>query len=188
MRMVTFGAACSLDGFIARADHSVDWLRWSKDVSAITNAFWQTIDTVVMGRKTYAVAASSGGGAYPGVKNYVFSRTLKKTDQPKAELITDDARTFVAALKKTKGKGICVMGGGELASDLFNAGLIDEVGLNVHPIVLGSGIPMFPRVERQVDLELIEHRRLEGGCVYVLYRVRNGRPASERKPRRKETR
>ena len=186
MRTVTFGAACSLDGFIARADHSVDWLRWSKDVSAITNAFWKTIDTVVMGRKTYAVAARSGGGAYPGVKNYVFSRTLKKAD-PNVEIITDDAVPFVAALKKAKGKGICVMGGGELASDLFNAGLIDEVGLNVHPVVLGSGIPMFPRVQGQIDLELIENRRLEGGCVYVLYRVKKGRPVSKRRPRGKAT-
>jgi len=182
MRTVTFGAACSLDGFIARPDHSVDWLRWSKDVSAITNAFWKTIDTVVMGRKTYAVAVRSGGGGYPGVKNYVFSRTLKQPDNPKVEIVADDAAVFVAALKKTKGKGICVMGGGELASDLFNAGLIDEVGLNIHPIVLGSGIPMFPRVQGSLDLELIENRRLEGGCVYVLYRVKSARQISKRKP------
>ena len=105
-----------------------------------------------MGRKTYTVAATSGGGAYPGVRNYVFSRTLKKADNRTIEIITDDAVPFVAALKKAKGKGICVMGGGELASDLFNAGLIDEVGLNVHPVVLGSGIPMFPRVRKQLDL------------------------------------
>jgi dihydrofolate reductase len=182
MRTVTFGAACSLDGFIARPDHSVDWLRWSKDVSAITNAFWKTIDTVVMGRKTYAVAVRSGGGGYPGVKNYVFSRTLKQSDNPKVQIVADEAAVFVAALKKTKGKGTCVMGGGELASDLFNAGLIDEVGLNIHPIVLGSGIPMFPRVQRPLDLELIENRRLEGGCVYVLYRVKSARQISKRKP------
>jgi len=172
MRTVTFGAASSLDGFIARPDHSVDWLRWSQDVSAITNAFWKTIDTVVMGRKTYEVARRSGGGGYPGVKNYVFSRTLKQSDNPKIEIIADDAAAFVAALKQTNGKGICVMGGGELASDLFNAGLIDEVGLNVHPVVLGSGIPMFPGVRKQIDLVLIESRQLEGGCVYVLYRVK----------------
>jgi dihydrofolate reductase len=172
VRTVTFGAACSLDGFIARPDHSVDWLRWSKDVSEITDRFWKTIDTVVMGRKTYAVAARSGGGAYPGVKNYVFSRTLKTIDNPKIDLVADDAAKFVAAMKKKKGKGICVMGGGELASALFEAGVIDEVGANIHPILLGDGIPMFPRRPRQVDLEIVEHRPLEGGCVYVLYRVK----------------
>ncbi|HYN06378.1 MAG TPA: dihydrofolate reductase family protein [Vicinamibacterales bacterium] len=175
MRKVTFGAACSLDGFIARPDHAVDWLRWSKDVGEITSQFWKTIDTVVMGRKTYAVAAKSGSGAYPGVKNYVFSRTLRKLDHPKVELIGDDAATFVAALKKKKGKDICVMGGGELARALFEAGVIDEVGLNIHPVALGAGIPMFPRAQRQIDLELLESRPLQGGCVYVLYRVKTSR-------------
>jgi dihydrofolate reductase len=175
MRTVTYGAACSVDGFIARTDHSVDWLRWSKDVTAITGRFWKTIDTVVMGRKTFEVSAKSGGGAYPGVKNYVFSRTLQSIDNPKVELIREDAATFVTALKRRKGKGICVMGGGDLASTLFNAGLIDEVGLNVHPVLLGSGIPMFPKVQHQIDLELIESRSLEGGCFYLLYRVNRHR-------------
>jgi dihydrofolate reductase len=172
MRTVTYGAACSLDGFIARSDHSVDWLRWSKDVSAITDKFWKTIDTVLMGRKTFEVAARSGSGAYPGVKNYVFSRTLQQVEVPRVELIQDDAATFVAALKEKKGKDICVMGGGELASALFNAGVIDQVGMNLHPVVLGSGIRMFPHVQPQIDLELIDSRPLEGGCVYVLYRVK----------------
>ncbi len=175
MRTVTFGAACSLDGFIARTDDAVDWLHWSKDVAAITNQFWKTIDTVVMGRKTYAVSTTSGGGGYAGVKNYVFSRSLKTIDNPAVELVSEDAAKFVAALKNKKGKNICVMGGGQLAGSLFNAGLIDEVGLNVHPIILGSGIPMFRDINRQLDLELIESRPLEGGCVYVLYKV--GRPS-----------
>jgi dihydrofolate reductase len=174
MRTVTFGAACSLDGFIARTDHRVDWLRWSRDVGAITGKFWKTIDTVVMGRKTFEVAMMNGGGAYPGVTNYVCSRTLKQTEHPAVEIVADDAGTFVAQLKKSKGKGICVMGGGELASALFNAHLIDEVGVNVHPLMLGSGIPMFPDVQQQIDLDLLESHQLEGGCVYVLYRVKRG--------------
>ena len=171
MRTVTYGAACSLDGYIARRDHSVDWLRWSRDVSAITGRFWKTIDTVVMGRKTFEVAAKSGGGISPGVKSYVFSRTLRTIANPKVKLVRDDAAVFVAALKRRKGKGICVMGGGDLASALFDAGLIDDVGLNVHPVLLGSGIPMFPKGQRQIDLELVESRPLEGGCIYLFYRV-----------------
>ena len=188
MRTVTYGAACSLDGFIARTDHSVDWLRWSKDVTAITGRFWKTIDTILMGRKTFEVVAKSGGGAYPGVKNYVFSRTLHAIDNPKVELIRDDVVTFVARLKKEHGKNICVMGGGELANALFNADLIDEVGLNVHPVLLGTGIPMFPRIRRQLDLDLVKTRQLSEGCVYLLYRVQrteSGRKGSGPARRRK---
>jgi riboflavin biosynthesis pyrimidine reductase len=64
------------------------------------------------------------------------------------------------------------MGGGRLANSLFEAGVIDEVGLNVHPILLGSGIPAFLPMKRHVDLELLECTPFENGCVYVRYRVK----------------
>jgi dihydrofolate reductase len=168
MRTVTFGVGCSLDHFIARPDHSVDWLCWSKDVAAITAAYWKTIDTVVMGRKTCERAPS---GAYPGVKNYVCSRSWKRSLKKRVELIRGDAAEFLRDLKKKRGKGICVMGGGELANSLFDAGLIDEVGLNIHPVLLGAGIPLFHGLKHQIDLELLECKMLAHGCVLVRYRV-----------------
>ena len=79
MRHVTFGAGNSLDNFIARKDHAVDWLLWGEEVASVTADFWKTIDTVVMGRKTYEVALKSGTTSYPGVRNYVFSRTMRKS-------------------------------------------------------------------------------------------------------------
>jgi dihydrofolate reductase len=172
MRKVTFGVANSLDNFIARADEGMDWLYWSDDVNSIMAAFWKTIDTVVMGRKTYEFARRSGTPSYPGVKNYVCSRTLKATPGLPVEIVSEDGAAFVRKLKRRKGKGICVMGGGELAKSLFEAGLIDEVGLNVHPVLLGAGVPLFHRMSRQINLELLECKTLKGGCVYVLYRVK----------------
>ncbi|HZY84625.1 MAG TPA: dihydrofolate reductase family protein [Gemmataceae bacterium] len=172
MRKVTFGVANSLDNFIARADEAVDWLHWSDDVSSIVAAFWKTLDAVVMGRKTYEFARRSGTAAYPGVKNYVFSRTLKAGPGLPVEIVSEDAAAFVRKLKRRKGRGICVMGGGALAKSLFEAGLIDEVGLNVHPVLLGSGIPLFHRMSHQINLELLECKTLKGGCVYVMYRVK----------------
>jgi dihydrofolate reductase len=173
MRKVTFGVASSLDNFIARTDHAVDWLFWSEDVTSITKEFWETIDTVVMGRKTYEVALRGGGSAaYPGVKTYVCSRTLKAGPANGVEVVARDACEFVRGLKSQEGKGICCMGGGELAQALFEAGLIDEVGLNIHPILLGSGIPLFLGMSRQIDLELLSCKTLQGGCVCVTYRVK----------------
>lgn len=174
MRKVTFGGGSSLDNFIARKDDTVDWLLWSKEVNSIMESFWKTIDTVVMGRRTYEVAAGmgAGGGAYPGVKNYVFSHTLKKLPNKKIELVSDDAADFLRNLKTQDGKGICVMGGGVLAKSLFDADLIDEVGLNVHPVLLGSGIPLFHEM-RQIDLELISSQQLSNGCVVLMYRVKH---------------
>jgi dihydrofolate reductase len=173
MRKVTFGVANSLDNFIARNDHAVDWLLWGKDAAAIVAEFWKTIDTVVMGRKTYEVALKSGMRAYPGVKNYVFSRTLKKRPDDQVEIISQDVAAFVRRLKKQKGKAICVMGGGELARPLLEADLIDEIGLNIHPVLLGSGIPLFLPRKRQLNLKLLECRPFRNGCVFVRYSVKH---------------
>lgn len=172
MRLVTFGVANSLDNFIGREDGAVDWLVWDDEVAAISKEFFKTVDTVVMGRKTFEVAAKSGSGAYPGVKNYVFSRTLKKRPNKEVELISQDAAEFVRKLKGEEGKGICVMGGGELARSLFEARLIDQIGLNIQPVLLGSGIPLFYEMSHQLDLELLEFKTLKNGGVFVFYRVK----------------
>jgi dihydrofolate reductase len=65
------------------------------------------------------------------------------------------------------------MGGGDFARSLFEAGVIDEVGLNVHPVLLGSGAPMFLDPCHRVALELVASRTIDGGCVYSMYRVRH---------------
>lgn len=173
MRKVIFGGANSLDNFIARKDDAVDWLLWTKEVSEIMESFWKTIDTVVMGRRTYEVAARMGTGAYPGVKNYVFSRTIKQSPNSAITFVSEDAAPFIRKLKNEEGKDICVMGGGVLAKSLFEADVIDEVGLNIHPVILGSGIPLFYEMSRQIDLELIKNQQLSTGCVVLTYRVKH---------------
>jgi dihydrofolate reductase len=177
VRKVTFGGANSLDNYLARADHAVDWLMWSKEAATVMADYWKTIDTVLMGRKTYDVAAKSGkgGGSYPGVKTYIFSRTLKAGSTGDATIVATDAAEFVWELKKQPGKDICLMGGGELARSLFEAHLIDELGFNIHPVLLGSGIPLFHPMSRQIDLELLECKTFKNGCVLVTYRVKHRR-------------
>jgi dihydrofolate reductase len=171
MRLVTYGAACSLDGYIAGPGHEVDWLKWSEDVAALTNALWARIDTVLMGRRTYEVAVSSGLTAYPGVQNIVFSRSLRAADWPDVTIVPDDPAAYVRNLKAEAGGEICVMGGGVIAKELLAADLIDEIGVNVQPVILGGGIPLLPAGGRRVELILKESRILKGGCVYALYRV-----------------
>jgi dihydrofolate reductase len=171
MRKVTFGGANSLDNFIARKNDAVDWLMWNEEVEAIASEFWQTIDTVVMGRKTYEVATKSSSGTYPGMKNYVFSRTLQKSSNPDVQIVSEDAADVVRRLKHENGKGICIIGGGVLARSLFEANLIDEIGFNIHPVLLGSGIPLFYEMSRQIKLELLECKTLNNGCVVVRYKV-----------------
>jgi dihydrofolate reductase len=175
MRKVTYGAACSLDGFIAGPNGEIDWLHYSKDVSAIMQDYWARIDTLLMGRKTWEVANAMGSSAdsdkmMAGITSYVFSRTLGRLPAGKGTLVAENAGEFVRDLKRRRGKEICVFGGGELAQSLFEAGVIDEVGLNVHPVLLGAGVPFF-RDAGRIKLKLTECRQIGGGCVYMMYRV-----------------
>lgn len=191
MRTVTYGAACSLDGFITDGDGKVDWLHFSKDAQEVMAEYWGSIDTILMGRKTWEAAQAHGGGAKrktkrakastktskpkkskSGFTTYVFSRTLSPDDVDGAELVSGNAGEFVRELKRQEGKGICVMGGGILASSLFAAGVIDEVGLNIHPVMLGRGAPMFIDPGARVALDLTSTRAIDGGCVLANYRVR----------------
>lgn len=182
MRKVTLGLANSLDNYIARKDGAFDWLHWSKDVAEISAKFMKTVDALLIGRKTYEAMLAYAQTSYPGAKNYVFTRAKKKSAALKkrlatnadknVEIISEDAAKFVKKLKNKKGKGIVIFGGGELAKGLFEADLIDEVVLNIHPVLLGSGIPLFHEMKRQINLELVDCKILKGGYLAVSYRVK----------------
>lgn len=176
MRKVKFSGANSLDNFFARKDGTVDWILWNKQVNEFMKTYWETIDAVVMGRRTYEVGQRMGAGdGSPGLTTYVFSRTLKNAGK-NIELITEDAADFVRRLKQQKkGKDIFVMGGGLFAKSLFEADLIDEIAFCVHPLLLGSGIPVFHEMSRQIDLKLISCQELTNGCVMLSYRVKHQR-------------
>ena len=172
MRKITYGAAVSLDGFIAGANEEIDWLRMSDDVNAIMAESWKGVDAMLMGRKTYEFAARMGGGrdGLSKIRTYIFSRTMAEAPEG-AELVREDAVDFVRALKAEPGGDIILMGGGELAATLIEGGVVDEIGLNVHPVLLGGGVPMFAAIGRQVALSLTEARQIAKDCVLLMYRM-----------------
>jgi dihydrofolate reductase len=175
MRKVTYGGAVSLDNFLAGPGESIDWLRWSAAAAALSAESFKGVDTMLMGRKTYDFAERVGWAPMPAaVTTYIFSRTLAAiSERPRMELVREDAAGFVRRLKGEPGGNILVMGGGELGSALIEAGLVDEIGLSIHPVLLGGGAPVFHAFSRRIDLELIETRAIARECVMVRYRVRN---------------
>jgi len=183
VRKVTLGLANSLDNYIARKDGGSDWLRWNQEVAAISARFMKGIDAILIGRKTFEVMLASGQTSYPDAQNYIFTRSkqrraalIKKLGGRGGngvEFVTEEAAAFVANLKRKKGKGIVVFGGGQLAKSLFEADLIDEIVLNVHPVLLGSGIPLFHEMKKQIDLDLFDLRTLPEGNIILSYRLKH---------------
>ena len=179
MRKLTYCAATTFDGFIARKDGTSDWIKMDEEVrkEAMDQLaeFFKSVDTILMGRKTYEAALSYGtDDSYPpGKKRYVFSRTLKVIQNAEAEIVSENAGEFIRTLKNGSGQGIWLAGGGNLAKTLFDDDLIDEIRLGVHPVLLGTGIPLFPQINHQVDLELADCKTYKGSVFSISYRVKH---------------
>jgi dihydrofolate reductase len=174
-RKVILGLGISLDGYIARPDGSVDFLFMPKDYSMAP--FFKTIDTAIMGRKTYDVAKAMGGGGYGGkMRTYVMSRTLPAGEREGIIFTRDSPASLVAQLRKNKGQHIWMMGGGELAGGFLKADLIDELYLGIVPVLLGEGLPLFPSGFPQRDFALLENKSYSQGLIALKYeRVRTKR-------------
>ena len=160
MRKVVYGGAMSLDGFIAGPNGEHDWIVMDPDIDFA--ALMERFDTFLIGRKTFEMVRRMGGDAppTPGIRNIICSRTLRPEDCPHATL-SDDAERVVTELRTQPGKDIALFGGGELFRSLLAAGLVDELGVSVIPVLLGGGIPLLPPPADRARLELKKHRVYE---------------------------
>lgn len=178
MRRVVLGLGISLDGYIARPNGAVDFLFMPKDYSMAN--FFATVDTAVMGRKTFDIARRMGGGSFgPSMKAYVFSHSLPPGERDGVTFVNQSPATFIAQLRKRPGKDIWLMGGGELARDFLKADLVDELYLGIVPVLLGEGIPLFPSGFPQRDFSLVENKTYSKGLIALKYK--RARPRTKRK-------
>jgi dihydrofolate reductase len=161
MRKVVYGGAMSLDGYIAGPNGEYDWIVMDPEIDFM--ALMARFDTFLIGRKTFEAMQRMGGGGppAPGITSIVFSRTLRPGDCPKSMTLSDDAERFVTDLRKNPGKDIAIFGGGELFRSLLAAGLVDEIGFSVIPVLLGGGIPLLPSPADRARLRLKTHRVYE---------------------------
>ena len=168
-RKVVLGLGISLDGYIARRDGSVDFLFMPKDYSMAP--FFKTIDTAIMGRKTYEIAKSmGGGGGYAGkMVSYVMSRSMPPGEREGMIFTQESPASLVFRLREKQGKDIWMMGGGELAREFLRADLIDELYLGVVPVLLGEGLPLFPSGFPQRNFTLLENKSYSRGLIALKY-------------------
>lgn len=170
MRKVLLGLGISLDGYIARPDGAVDFLFMPRDYSM--GPFFATMDTALMGRKTYDVALKMGGGNFsnPAMKNYVFSHSQPPGERGGVTFVNESPKNFLAKLRKHPGKNLWLMGGGDLARSFLKDDLVDELYLGIVPTLLGEGIPLFPSGFPQREFILLENKTFSKGLIALKYK------------------
>ena len=171
-RQVVLYITASLDGFIADVEGGVEWLEGAGDEDYGFGHLMHSIDTVLQGSHTYLDTMHLvDHDPYAGKTNFVFT---SRDDLPvlgSPQFVHEDPAKFVQRLKQEAGGRIWLVGGGELASHLVGAGLVDEIDLFVQPIVLGDGIPLWRPPLQERHLELIEAKPWPGGLAELRYRV-----------------
>ena len=169
--------ATSLDGFIARKDGSIDWLMDIPNPEQSDygfGSFLERIDGIVMGRKTFETVL--GFDPWPYTKPvFVFSRSLQKIPpqlRGKAEVVSGTPQTILDALHSRGLKDLYIDGGKTIQSFL-EQDLIDEMIITRIPLILGSGIPLFTDLEREIRFEAVQTEILNRHLVKSTY-VRKG--------------
>ena len=173
-RKVIVHIAMSADGYIARTDGDLQWLTARPAPAGFygIDAFMQSIDTKVLGRKTYEASLRMGANFDSKRRTIVFSRHPRPKDAPPTVEFTDEAiGVFVNRLRKSQGKDIWLMGGGEIIASFLDAQAIDEFVISVVPIFIGDGIPLIARRHRHVSLSLRSTEKFEDGVVQLRYAV-----------------
>jgi dihydrofolate reductase len=178
---LSYTAITSLDGYVADATGSWDWSVPDEEVHTFVNDLERPIGIHLYGRRLYEVlqAWETMDDPAPAMRDYatlwraaekiVFSRTLEEVSSARTRIEREFAPEAVRALKDAADTDLGI-GGPHLAAEALRAGLVDEVGLLVSPVVVGGGNPALPD-DLRIDLELLDQRRFGNGVVYLRYRV-----------------
>lgn len=175
MRKIIYYVASSIDGFISGPEGDISAFEHASQSNGVEryNEDLQKFDTVIMGRNTYEFGykygLEPGKPAYPHMKNYVFSESIK-VDHPDQRLkICNLDLNIVKNLKEQKGSDIYLCGGGKFAGWLLENELIDILKIKLNPILLGSGIRLFGSSKKQYKMNLIENETFTYGLQIISY-------------------
>ena len=171
MRKIILNVAVSLDGFIEGPNGEFDWCFTDQDYGMST--FLKNIDAIFYGRKSYEMmmrTVASGEHPFSGFKNYVFSETLSEP-YPDTILISKNVVQEVTKLKQEEGKDIWLFGGASLLHSFLIEGLVDQLSLAVHPLLLGEGKRLFQEVSERTKLTLVNSTSYASGLIILLYEI-----------------
>ena len=169
MRKIILNVAVSLDSFIEGPNGEFDWCFMDQDYGMTD--FMNRTDAIFFGRKSYQLVLDYGIGYYAYAKKYVFSKTLTEASSANTIIINEDLVEAVNKIKTEPGKDIWLFGGASLVTAFMQNDLLDELMLSVHPILLGSGKPLFQNIKERTKLELTNFQNFSTGLVQLFYNV-----------------
>ena len=176
MRKIKLYIASSLDGKIAGADGSIQWLDEfnSPDEDYGYKEFLDSIDTTIMGNATYQqILSFESEFPYKGKRNYVFTRNSELKADEHVSYLSQDHLQFVRTLKKESGNDIWLIGGGKVNTFFLTNQLIDELILFIIPVLLGNGIPLFENTNFLTTLQLVNTKTYNNGVIELKYNFNN---------------
>jgi dihydrofolate reductase len=174
MRRAIYYFTMSLDGFIADAQSSTAWLAGAPDTDYGYKEFYESIDPVLLGRRTSEQMLDMGDFfPYADKEVIVFtSNPNLKRASDSVRIETGDAAKTLARLELTDGGNIWIGGGAQLAGSLYSAGLIDEIRAFIQPILLGGGLPFLAGDNLgQRPLEWTHSKNWPGGITELRYTI-----------------
>jgi dihydrofolate reductase len=170
--------AISLDGFIARPDGSLDWLDASRALvpdgeDCGFRAFMDSVDTLVMGRKTFEQVQSLGGWPYGRTPVVVMTRSAPEPPPGLPDTVSYSSETPLALVDRLAGEGIChlYVDGGRTIRGFLADSLVDEITVTCIPVAIGEGIPLFAGTAHDVNLTHMHTTVYGFGFVQTTYRV-----------------
>jgi dihydrofolate reductase len=180
MRKLILRMSVSLDGFVGGSMGENDWIFRTLDEESSAHGIAQLWEAGIhaMGRVTYGEMAahwptSTEPWAPPmnEIPKVVFSKTLKEAPWGPTRILGGDLADEVNRLKLETGRDIIAHGGAGLARSLTRLGLVNEYWLLVHPVALGSGLPIFRDLPTPIDLKLVGATAFPGGTLATIYRA-----------------
>ena len=173
-RKIIVHIATSADGYIARKDDDLEWLinRPAPKGFYGLPAFERTIDTKLLGRRTFDWSLKMGAPFGGKTQDFVFTHHPPRDPPPRGvEFVTESVSDFVSRLRAAEGRNIWLMGGGGLIASFLDAGAIDEFIVSIVPVFIGEGIPLIAPLHRDTPLSLRSVKSFADGVVQVHYDV-----------------
>ncbi|EQA35614.1 riboflavin biosynthesis protein RibD C-terminal domain protein [Leptospira inadai serovar Lyme str. 10] len=181
MRKVSLLAHASLDGFVGGPNGEMDWISHDDEIFRYVTEHFKSVDTCLYGRVVYQMmesywpTVSKNPAAtkmelhhadwVENIQKIVFSTTLEKAEWNNTRLVKSNVAEEISKLKKQPGKNMMIFGSPRLTHSFMQMGLIDEFVININPVILGNGIPLFKESKDKIDLKLINSTTFKCGVV-----------------------